>query len=63
MADGVEKVFERQKFFQSAQSFTHLKGKGDRLTSVLIPAGLAAIAGIMVTRGLYHLATGTGKLE
>lgn len=35
----------------------------DRVTSVLIPLGLAAVGAVVLTKGLYHMYTGTGKLE
>lgn len=35
----------------------------DRVTSVLIPLGLSAVGAVVITKGLYHMYTGTGKLE
>jgi hypothetical protein len=37
--------------------------RGDRVTSVIIPATMAAVAGVYWVQGLYHMYTGTGKLE
>lgn len=36
-----EKLIEKQKFFQSVQKHTYLKGPYDKLTSVAIPLALA----------------------
>eukprot|EP00850_Spirogloea_muscicola_P024268 SM000543S17873 [mRNA] locus=s543:1426:2026:- [translate_table: standard] len=56
-------VLEQQRFFQSAKALTHLKAPRDRLTSVLIPAAFAAVAGALVARGVWNLAHGYGKME
>lgn len=37
--------------------------RADRVTSVLIPLGLTAVGAVVLTKGLYHMYTGTGKLE
>ena len=37
-----EKLFEKQKYFQSIHKHTYLKGPMDKITSVAIPAALAA---------------------
>ncbi|KAI5322625.1 hypothetical protein L3X38_031697 [Prunus dulcis] len=37
-----EKLVEKQKFFQSVHKYTYLKGPYDKITSVAIPAALAA---------------------
>lgn len=37
-----EKLIEKQKFFQSIHKHTYLKGRMDMITSVAIPAALAA---------------------
>lgn len=37
-----EKLLEKQKFFQSVHKYTYLKGPYDKITSVAIPAALAA---------------------
>lgn len=43
-----EKLFEKQKFFQSVQKHTYLKGRMDIVTSVAIPAALAATSLFMI---------------
>ena len=40
-------VAEQQKYFQSVHKLTHLKGKGDRLTSVIIPFAFVAATGAL----------------
>jgi len=37
-----EKIIEKQKYFQHIPKHTYLKGPFDRVTSVAIPAALAA---------------------
>ncbi|CAL5436251.1 unnamed protein product [Camellia sinensis] len=37
-----ENLFEKQKYFQSMHKYTYLKGPMDKITSVAIPAALAA---------------------
>eukprot|EP00890_Picochlorum_soloecismus_P001716 jgi/Picsp_1/2545/NSC_00776-R1_cox viia-like protein len=59
----MSEISQMQKFFQTAQGYVHLKTKGDRVTSVIIPATMAAVAGVYWVQGLYHMYTGTGKLE
>ena len=43
-------LVEKQKFFQTAQGLVHRKAKGDRITSVLIPAGLTLAAAVAMVR-------------
>lgn len=43
-----EKLFEKQKYFQSIQKHTYLKGRYDRITSVAIPGALAASCLFMI---------------
>lgn len=43
-----EKLFEKQKFYQSIHKHTYLKGPMDRVTSVAIPAALAATSLFMI---------------
>uniref|UniRef100_A0A7N0VCW6 Uncharacterized protein n=1 Tax=Kalanchoe fedtschenkoi TaxID=63787 RepID=A0A7N0VCW6_KALFE len=43
-----EKLFEKQKYFQSIQKHTYLKGRFDRITSVAIPGALAASCLFMI---------------
>lgn len=35
----------------------------DRVTSVAIPVALSCVGGFLLGKGLYHMYTGTGKLE
>ncbi|KAL8094261.1 uncharacterized protein LOC141693617 [Apium graveolens] len=58
-----EKVFEKQKFFQNVQKHTYLKGRMDPVTSVAIPAALAATCLFMIGRGIYNMSHGIGKKE
>lgn len=58
-----EKLFEKQKFFQSVQKHTYLKGRMDIVTSVAIPAALAATSLFMIGRGIYNMSHGIGKKE
>lgn len=37
-----EKLIEKQKYYQNIRKHTYLKGPFDRITSVAIPAALAA---------------------
>ncbi|KAK3195801.1 hypothetical protein Dsin_027111 [Dipteronia sinensis] len=39
-----EKLLEKQKYFQNIHKHTYLKGRFDMITSVAIPAALAASA-------------------
>lgn len=41
----------------------HYVRRGDRMMSVVIPLGLTVVGGIVLTRGLYSMYTGTNKLE
>lgn len=43
-----EKIVEKQKFYQSVHKHTYLKGRYDKITSVAIPAALAASALFMI---------------
>ncbi|CAN4100749.1 unnamed protein product [Withania somnifera] len=58
-----EKLIENQKFYQSVHKHTYLKGRYDKLTSVVIPATLAASALFMIGRGIYNMSHGIGKKE
>lgn len=40
-----------------------LDRRADRMMSVVIPLGLTVVGGIVLTRGLYSMYTGTNKLE
>ncbi|KAI3996262.1 hypothetical protein MKX01_026730 [Papaver californicum] len=44
-----EVLVEKQKLFQSIQKNIHLKGRYDKLTSVIIPLGG------MIARGIYNI--------
>ena len=51
-----EKILERQKYFQSIQKHTYLKGPLDKVTSVAIPIALAATSlFLIVSRFFYFL--------
>ncbi|KAH0663240.1 hypothetical protein KY284_028171 [Solanum tuberosum] len=58
-----EKLVEKQKFYQSVHKHTYLKGRFDKITSVAIPAALAASALFMIGRGIYNMSHGVGKKE
>ncbi|KNA07538.1 hypothetical protein SOVF_170850 [Spinacia oleracea] len=58
-----EKLLERQKFFQSIHKHTYLKGPLDKVTSVAIPAALAATSLFLIGRGIYNMSHGIGKKE
>lgn len=60
----LHKFQEKQNWWQTRQAqkgFVHLTGKADRLTSIILPLGMAAVGGVMMVRALHHLYTGTGK--
>lgn len=50
-----EKLFEKQKMFQSINKYVYLKAPGDKITSVAIPGFLAASCLIMIVRTLSLL--------
>ncbi|KAL0025481.1 hypothetical protein WJX77_004964 [Trebouxia sp. C0004] len=59
-------IKEGQKALQQAHAekgFIHLVGKTDRVTSVMIPLAFTAVGLFVGGKGLYHMYTGTGKLE
>ncbi|XP_008227385.1 PREDICTED: uncharacterized protein LOC103326912 [Prunus mume] len=58
-----EKLLEKQKFFQSVHKYTYLKGPYDKITSVAIPAALAASSLFLIARGVYNMSHGIGKKE
>ncbi|CAL0333990.1 unnamed protein product [Lupinus luteus] len=58
-----EKLFEKQKYYQNAQKYTHLKGPFDKVTSVAIPLALAGSAIFLIGRGIYNMSHGIGKKE
>lgn len=39
-----------------------LAGKGDRLTSVVLPLGIAAVGAAVLVKGYYGMITGTSTL-
>mmetsp|Transcript_3221 Transcript_3221/g.9344 ORF Transcript_3221/g.9344 Transcript_3221/m.9344 type:complete len:80 (+) Transcript_3221:117-356(+) len=54
----------KQQWYQQRQAqigFAHLIGKPDRLTSVVIPCGLAAVGAAFLGRAFYSLYTGANK--
>ncbi|KAK2369993.1 hypothetical protein P8452_57418 [Trifolium repens] len=58
-----EKILEKQKYFQNIPKHTYLKGPLDRVTSVAIPAALAATSLFLIGRGIYNMSLGIGKKE
>ncbi|XP_044498471.1 uncharacterized protein LOC123220344 [Mangifera indica] len=58
-----EKLFERQKYFQSIHKHTYLKGPMDKITSVAIPLALAGTSLFLIGRGIYNMSHGIGKKE
>ncbi|XP_057473467.1 uncharacterized protein LOC130761895 isoform X1 [Actinidia eriantha] len=58
-----EKLLEKQKYFQSIHKHTYLKGPMDKITSVAIPAALAATSIFLIARGIYNMSHGIGKKE
>ncbi|KAK4607701.1 hypothetical protein RGQ29_001500 [Quercus rubra] len=58
-----EKLIEKQKYYQNIRKHTYLKGPFDRITSVAIPAALAATSLFLIGRGIYNMANGIGKKE
>lgn len=50
-----EKLFERQKMFQSINNYVYLKAPTDKITSVAIPAALAASSLFMIVSTLSFL--------
>ncbi|XAR60105.1 hypothetical protein NMG60_11033355 [Bertholletia excelsa] len=58
-----EKLFEKQKYFQSIHKHTYLKGPYDKITSVAIPLALAGTAIVLIGRGIYNMSRGIGKKE
>ncbi|XP_062018287.1 uncharacterized protein LOC133734689 [Rosa rugosa] len=58
-----EHLVEKQKYFQSVHKYTYLKGPFDKVTSVAIPAALAAATLFLIGRGIYNISHGIGKKE
>ncbi|KAM5584401.1 hypothetical protein ABKV19_003994 [Rosa sericea] len=58
-----EHLAEKQKYFQSVHKYTYLKGPFDKVTSVAIPAALAATSLFLIGRGIYNMSHGIGKKE
>lgn len=58
-----EQLVEKQKYFQSIHKHTYLKGPFDKVTSVAIPAALAATSLFLIGRGIYNMSHGIGKKE
>ncbi|KAL6202873.1 hypothetical protein ACLB2K_026577 [Fragaria x ananassa] len=58
-----EQLAEKQKYFQSIHKHTYLKGPFDKVTSVAIPAALAATSLFLIGRGIYNMSHGIGKKE
>jgi len=65
MAD-VKSVKETQAWVKSVKAtgkYTHMVPKNAMATSVIIPLGFATVIGGFLTKGIYNLVTGTGKLD
>ncbi|KAA3489718.1 hypothetical protein ERO13_A05G083000v2 [Gossypium hirsutum] len=58
-----EKLIEKQKQFQSIHKPTYLKGRYDKITSIAIPAALAATSLYFIAEGIYNMSHGIGKKE
>ncbi|XP_057956667.1 uncharacterized protein LOC131149893 isoform X2 [Malania oleifera] len=58
-----ERVLEKQKYYQSIQKHTYLKGPYDKITSVAIPFALAATSLFLIGRGIYNMSHGIGKKD
>ncbi|KAH7855894.1 hypothetical protein Vadar_030256 [Vaccinium darrowii] len=58
-----EKLLEKQKFYQSIHKHTYLKGPYDKLTSVAIPAALAASCLFLIGRGVYNMSHAAAGVE
>ncbi|XP_015580822.1 uncharacterized protein LOC8269644 [Ricinus communis] len=58
-----EQLLEKQKYFQSIQKHTYLKGRYDKITSVAIPLALAGTSLFLIGRGIYNMSHGIGKKE
>lgn len=52
-----------QKYYQEVPKYTYLKGKGDKLTSVLIPLGFGAAAAVGLVYSFSNMYRGTGKKD
>lgn len=50
-----EKLFEKQKYFQSTHRYTHLKGPMDKITSVAIPLALAGSSLFLIVSSFQYL--------
>ncbi|KAK1270918.1 hypothetical protein QJS04_geneDACA007730 [Acorus gramineus] len=58
-----EKIFDKQRFFQSVHKHTYLKGPMDKITSVAIPLGLTIASIAFIGQGIYNMSHGIGKKE
>ncbi|KAE8672052.1 putative Protein G10 [Hibiscus syriacus] len=58
-----EKLIEYQKYLQNIHKHTYLKGPYDKITSVAIPAALAASSLFLIGQGIYNMSHGIGKKE
>jgi len=43
--------------------YTHMIPKNAMVTSVAFPLAFAATGALLLTKGVYHMTTGTGKLD
>ncbi|KAK9282060.1 hypothetical protein L1049_004972 [Liquidambar formosana] len=58
-----ERLLKKQQYFQHIHKHTYLKGPYDKITSVAIPAALAATSLFLIARGIYNMSHGIGKKE
>ncbi|WPT18271.1 hypothetical protein PSENEW3_00006272 [Picochlorum sp. SENEW3] len=59
----MSQIGQAQKFFQTAKGYIHVKTGTDKITSVVIPLGMTAVATLVWGRGMWNMYCGTGKLE
>ncbi|XP_008785536.1 uncharacterized protein LOC103704137 [Phoenix dactylifera] len=58
-----ERLKKHQQYFQNIHKHTHLKGRYDKITSVVIPLAFAASTTFLIARGIYNMSQGIGKKE
>lgn len=62
----LDKIRAVQTFVQKAKAegvYTHMIPKNAMVTSVAFPLAFAATGALLLTKGVYHMTTGTGKLD
>lgn len=47
-------LYDKQKLFQTARGLIHRKSKGDRLTSVIVPAGFTLVAALALVSTTFR---------